>query len=141
MKDFDTFVKNFTDEKFKDVIIYKNSYHFQNKLVKHIPLQPFSPGPLLGTKKKEFKPSVYLLELLSKKSSNKIFVNPKIEWLFLCGRDVFEDSVMKDESTSNTFLVQNERDENLGLGRKIKKGRQTLIKNVLDRGDFLRRER
>ena len=39
------------------------------------------------------------------------------------------------------LLVQNQDDENLGYGELLKKGRHLLVKNLLDRGDFLRRER
>lgn len=96
-----------------------------------------SKGLSLGIQKKNFKPSLYLLEKISKLSENKIFINDKAEWLFLCGRDVFLDNVVEDNSSNKLFLVQNCRDENLGLG--MKKG--NLILNIIDRGDFLRREK
>jgi ribosome biogenesis protein Nip4 len=96
-----------------------------------------SKGLTLGVQKKNFKPSLYLLEKLSKISDNKLFINDKAEWLFLCGRDVFLDNIVEDNSSNKLFLVQNCRDENLGLG--MKKGK--LILNIIDRGDFLRREK
>lgn len=93
-------------------------------------------GLVLGHKKNNFKPSLYLLELIAKDSSKKIVINSKAEWLFLCGRDVFKDSILKKNATE-FCLVQNEKDENLGFG--LIKG--NLVKNMLDRGDFLRREK
>ena len=95
-----------------------------------------SKGLPLGVKGKRFQPSLYLLEKISKETKNKVFINDKAEWLFLCGRDVFSKNIVEDNSSSELFLVQNCRDENLGLG--MKKGK--LVKNIIDRGDFLRRE-
>ena len=95
-----------------------------------------SKGLPLGTQKKDFKQSLYLLEKISKETQNKVYINDKAEWLFLCGRDVFTKNIVEDNSSGDLFLVQNCRDENLGLGTK--KGK--LVKNIMDRGDFLRRE-
>lgn len=134
----ESFVKKFTDEGIGEVVLLKNKYYFKNKQMNNISREPFAIGIPLGDTKKDFKPSVYLLEILSKKTKNKVFINEKAEWLFLCGRDVFTKSVVKDESTEDVFLVQNEKDENLGLGKKTRTG---MIKNIIDRGDFLRRER
>ncbi len=95
----------------------------------------------LGKVDSFFRPSLFLLELLSKESDNKIFVNPTAEWFFLCGRDIFPENVLKSNTSGKVFLVQNEFDENIGLGMRSKiKGRR-VIKNLLDRGDFLRREK
>ena len=96
---------------------------------------------LLGVERNFFEPSLFLLEQLSKKSKNKVFVNEEAEWLFLCGRDVFPSNIVKDASKEKIFLVQNERDENLGLGMKTKHKGKKIIKNLKDRGDFLRREK
>ena len=111
-------------------------------LKKKIGLQPHTIGVPLGEDtKKGFRPSLYLLERLSLDASQKIFVNDKAEWLFLCGRDVLEKSIIKDNSKNEICLVQNEKDENLGLGKKIVRGKSVTIKNIIDRGDFLRREK
>ncbi|MBW2987614.1 hypothetical protein KY336_03620, partial [Candidatus Woesearchaeota archaeon] len=37
-------------------------------------------------------------------------------------------------------LVQNKKDENLGYGKIVRKGK-VFVLNLMDRGDFLRRER
>ncbi len=95
----------------------------------------------LGTEDRFFKPSLFLIELLSKESSNKIFLNHTAEWLFLCGRDAFLNNVYKNNAKSNIFLVQNKYDENIGLGMKTKHKGKNIIKNLNDRGDFLRREK
>ena len=137
MNDLQEFAKNFVAEDIGETELKKNTYYFKQQEN----TQAISQGLPLGTTGKQFKPSLYLLEILSKKSTNKIFINDKAEWLFLCGRDVFEESITQDNSTSKTVLVQNQRNENLGLGKKTKQGKKTTIINIIDRGDFLRRER
>lgn len=143
--DLDAFTRKFTDKRIENVILNRDIYYLASPELQEIKNQinekPFSLGIPLGTKGNPFKPSAYLLEMLSEMSTNKIFVNSKAEWLFLCDRDMFPESIIKDTSKGKTFLVQNERDENLGLGKRISKGNKTIIKNVFDRGDFLRRER
>lgn len=138
MKDIQEFLKNFTDEDIGPIELKKNTYYFksQNKIE-----QATSQGLPLGTTGKYFKPSLYLLEILSKKTTNKIFINDKAEWLFLCGRDVFEESITQDNSKTDVVLVQNQKNENIGLGKKTWKGKKMIIKNLIDRGDYLRRER
>ncbi len=107
--------------------------------------QPDSLGVLLGEDKKDrFYPSLALIGILSKVSDKKVFIDSKSEWLFLCGRDIMAGSVMKSNSSSGMVLVQNEKGENLGLGKivgKIGSPQKTIvIKNIIDRGDYLRRE-
>jgi len=143
--ELNSFTKKFTDKKIEDVILNRDVYYLVNpelRGIKNIVSEnEFSMGIPLGKKGKQFEPSAFLLELLSGMSDNKLFVNQKAEWLFLCERDVFPESIIKDNARGKLFLVQNERDENLGLGRKVKKDNKLLIQNVFDRGDFLRRER
>jgi ribosome biogenesis protein Nip4 len=38
-------------------------------------------------------------------------------------------------------LVQNNLDENLGLGRITQEKGQTILKNILDRGNYLRHKK
>ena len=100
----------------------------------------FSSSLPLGQEKNFFEPSLFLLELLSKQSKNKVFINSEAEWFFLCGRNVFPENIVKNASKEKIFLVQSERDENLGLGMLTKDKGRRVIKNLKDRGDFLRRE-
>ena len=140
----DGFTKKFTEKKIgaekKD-----KAFSLRNdellEIAGRIPEKPIALSLPLAREKGDFQPTLYLLELLSKESENKIFLNDKAEWLWLCGRDAFPESVLKDKSSGEIFLVQNSRDENIGLGKKITKGKGTIIKNMADRGDFLRRER
>jgi ribosome biogenesis protein Nip4 len=117
-------------------------YFLKNPLIDDIyNLNPLHPGLHLGREDKFFEPSLFLLELLSKESNNKVFLNDEAEWFFLCGRDGFLSNVIKNSSTNNIFLVQNSKDENLGFGMKSKSKGTIIIKNLKDRGNFLRRER
>lgn len=97
-------------------------------------------GLPLGRENRFFEPSLFLLELLSKKTKNKVFVNSQAEWFFLCGRDIFPENIIRNKSKEKIFLVQNEKDENLGLGMNTKSKGKKIIKNLIDRGNFLRRE-
>lgn len=145
MNDIDIFVKKFTEEipeyekKGKKYFLINSELR---EIEKKLP-ETISSGIILGESgdKGLFKPSIYLLELLSKKTKNKLFVNDKAEWLFLCGRDVLPESITKDQSDKDIFLVQNKLDENLGFGKKVKQGKTYFVKPILDRGNFLRRER
>lgn len=141
-KNIDEFITMFTESpSFKYVKKGKN-YFLQNDDLNDFVDLRFSCYSLpLGEDGKFFKPSLFLLELLSKESSNKIFLNDTAEWLFLCGRDAFLSNISKNNSKGNVFLVQNSRDENLGLGTKTKHKGKVIIKNIVDRGNFLRREK
>jgi ribosome biogenesis protein Nip4 len=145
MNDIDIFVKKFTDEKINYTKKGKKYFLINPELLemeKSLP-ETVSSGIILGesVEKGNFRPSIYLLEWLSPRTKNKMFVNDKAEWLFLCQRDVLPESITRDESTKDIFLVQNMADENLGLGKKIHQGKKMFVKPILDRGNFLRRER
>ncbi|PIN80115.1 hypothetical protein COV13_04060 [Candidatus Woesearchaeota archaeon CG10_big_fil_rev_8_21_14_0_10_32_9] len=144
MNPLDAFSSKFSNEHL-DYIELKRNFFLESAELKNlrenIPFEPLSSGLFLGKDEKSFKPSTALLEILSKSSTNKVFINDKAEWLFLCGRDAFKESIIKNRSFSEPFLIQNERDENLGLGSFFKKGKMEFVKNAFDRGDFLRREK
>ncbi len=102
---------------------------------------PAHAGIFLGKEKKgRFEPSLALLEILAPHSQKKAIIDEKGAWLFICGRDVFKEGVLSDPSLEpgELVLVQNQQDENLGYGR-ICSGTVRIL-NLLDRGDFLRRE-
>jgi len=73
-----------------------------------------------------------------------VFVDKKGEWLFLCGRDLMKGSIEKAHATDGLVLVQNQNDENIGLGRVLvvlsdrsQRKDKIVIKNVKNRGEFL----
>ena len=147
------FVRQFSDIKINAVRISSSYYHCSEKIAKvknNIKVKPYAAGLFLGSKVNgQFVPSVGLLDILAKNSDKKVFVNKKGEWLFLCGRDLFGNSVVKSENfeKDSLVLVQNENDENLGYGSVVdyinnpKNKNKMVVKNLLDRGSFLRREK
>lgn len=104
--------------------------------------ETFSIGAPLGEIwKGKFKPSFLLLDEIAKISPNYVILNEKSEWLFICGRDVFKEGTIESHGKEGGFvIVLNTRKEALGYGA-LNKDAKAYIKNMLDRGDFLRRER
>ena len=136
------FIASFTTEKIFYIKI-KNNYYLDyspvTDAVNQIEIPSYSFGlPLGSLKNNKFYTTLALLEILAEKSNKKLIVDStKIEWLFLCGRDIFKESVTAPNE--GLFLVQNYNDENLGLCYVNRRKKE--IKNIIDRGDFLRRER
>ncbi len=107
-------------------------------------------GTYLGkVKNGKFFPSFNLLAMLARGEANKIVVEKKAAWLFICGRDVFRKGVMAvrgSRKKGDHTLVLNEFGECLGFGKIIgsldeaAKRSELVVRNVSDIGDFLRRE-
>jgi ribosome biogenesis protein Nip4 len=139
------FIKQFTEKKIEGIIKIANRYYLAEEgllqLKNSIKLEPEGVGLYLGEEtKKGFKPSPALIDEIAKISDRKIFVNHKAEMLFLCGRDIFEKSVIKFNTKEGIILVQNERDENLGYGNITLENNKVIINNLLDKGIYLRSE-
>jgi len=140
------YIKQFTDKKYDNIIKVRKKYYLVNPdllaFSKTIDEEPFSIGIPMGEEKhKMFRASVALLEMVAKDSERTIQVDEKAEWLFLCGRDIFRKAIVGGHFIrEGLILVQNTKNENLGLGKKVHDG-QVSIKHIIDRGDFLRRER
>jgi len=112
----------------------------------------FYAGTFLGkVKNSKFFPSFTLLSMIAKQQeANRILVDRKAGWLFICGRDIFKKGVMRTYGKiqrNSHVLVFNEFGECLGFGRVLAGLEQqadknvVAVANVLDVGDFLRRER
>jgi ribosome biogenesis protein Nip4 len=149
MNDIEKFCKNFTNKEIinsdvQEIIKQGKRYFLANKeqiaLSKKINQDFFSIGVFLGETKREFKPTPALIDLIAKKTDQKININKKSEWLFVCKRDIFDDSIIRKNTSEGLAIVQNERNETLGYGKFIRQGKRKLIKNLLDKGDYLRRE-
>jgi ribosome biogenesis protein Nip4 len=109
----------------------------------------FYAGTYLGKAKDgKFFPSFTLLGIIAQKEANKIVVDKKTEWLFICGRDVFKQGITKATGSTkknDCALVLNSYGECLGFGKILhnldgKRG-GLAVENILDIGDFLRREK
>jgi ribosome biogenesis protein Nip4 len=125
-------------------------YYLLNPRLKKVGQEDFFyAGLYLGKVGKNggFFPSFNLLNMLVDVVANKIVVDRKAAWLFICGRDVFGTGVVKvmgSKRKGDAALVLNEFGECLGFGTIMdslngSKGK-IAVKNVLDVGDFLRRE-
>ncbi len=108
----------------------------------------FYVGTYLGkVKSEQFFPSFSLLQMVSEQQTNKVYVDRKSAWLFICGRDIFKRGILRAEGArgeGSYTLVLNEYEECLGFGRIVcdldmAEG-GAAVKNISDVGDFLRRE-
>jgi len=131
------------------VVNKANRYYFLNPSLRRFAVGDFYYAGLYLGKVKEgvFFPSFNFLNMLSGLAVNKVVLDRKAAWLFTCGRDVFEAGILKvmgSKRKGDATLVLNEFGECLGFG-KIMGGLngpegKVAINNVLDVGDFLRRE-
>jgi ribosome biogenesis protein Nip4 len=134
----------------KLVVEREGRYFLLDKNLKSIARKDFFyAGKYLGKMKKgKFFPSFNLLAMLPQTKANKVVVNEKAAWLFICGRDIFSEgikAVYGSRRRGDFTLVLNVFGECLGFGRIIhdlsSKDTNAAIRNVSDVGDFLRRER
>ena len=145
----DTFLSKFGVTNL-DFIQIENKYYLADEklqeLNKKINRKPSLIGLYLGENKDEkFNPSMALLDIISKTTNEKVIIKDIGENDFLYGKKLRPRHVAKVEGTlKEGFLkiVVNDRNECLGLA-KIKDiaGTEFSLKNVLDAGDFLRREK
>ena len=148
----EAFVKGFTEEKLVDVVKVGRGYYqltpelqgLMESVNKSLNREPYSAGLFLGEEKgKRFFPSMALLDIIGKSSERWVIVDDNAEWLFLCGRDVFAKSVVDANVNRGIALVLNGKKEVLGYGKitgNILDKENVFVKNILDKGDFLRRE-
>jgi ribosome biogenesis protein Nip4 len=140
------FVKKFTDQEIKFIKIGKKYFLEDKKLEeKRLNVKEKYFGLFLGEDIDEkFKPSLALLDYLSKISKEKLFVKDIGEMDFLYGKNLRQRHVLRVEGETKIGflkLVQNEHDENLGYGKYIaEEGKIQVLRQRMDRGLFLKRE-
>lgn len=155
MKLINDFVSQFgvsisLDENF---IVEKQNRYFllTPNLRKLISKDFFYAGNYLGKMKDGvFFPSFNLLRFIAtRKEANKMVIDEKTEWLFICGRDIFKRGIIEIKGSkrkSNYTLILNQHDECLGFGKILhnideeNNKKKVVVKNISDIGDFLRRE-
>jgi ribosome biogenesis protein Nip4 len=133
-----------------DFIVKKDNRYFllNPNLKKVIRTDFYYAGVYLGKFKNGiFFPSFNLLAMLARVETNRIIVDKKTAWLFICGRDVFRMGIVTVRGSlrkGDYTLVLNEFDECLGFGKVTRRlddeKAMVVVKNILDVGDFLRRE-
>ena len=133
-------------------VIKKGNRYFElsEKVQNQIPKGFFYVGTYLGAVKgNSFFPSFLLLDMISRTKANKLIVDKKTAWLFICGRDIFRKGILQGEQLKkgDYVLIMNLMNECLGYGKILinlrgsPDSKQVAVKNILDIGDFLRRER
>jgi ribosome biogenesis protein Nip4 len=134
----------------KSIVKEKNRFFLLNAHLREAAVEGFFyTGIYLGkVKNDKFFPSFPLLSMIAEGKANKVTVNEKTEWLFICGRDVFKRGIVKavgSKKKGACTLVINQHEECLGFGRIIadldETSRGVVVKNISDVGDFLRREK
>ncbi|MGF3522142.1 MAG: hypothetical protein ACQXXJ_03475 [Candidatus Bathyarchaeia archaeon] len=132
------------------VVERSQRYYLVNDKLKKLARGNFyAAGLYLGKiKNGVFFPSFNLLNMLVDVAANKVVVDKKAAWLFICGRDIFRSGVLHvyGSRRKGAFtLVLNNFGECLGFGRIIHslddEEANVVVRNVLDLGDFLRREK
>lgn len=90
-------------------------------------------------------PSIDFLQQIGKEARRHVILNPKGEWLFICGRDVFGKSIVKHNNpeVGERVVVLNEHKECIGYGDVTAPitEEKIVVKRLFDIGDLLRRER
>jgi len=127
----------------------RQRYYLLNPSLCKIALRDFFyAGQYLGkVKDGVFFPSFNFLNMLIPVAANKVILERKAAWLFICGRDILRKGIIKmtgSHRKGDLTLVMNEWGECLGFG-VVADGFEpaegkVAVRNVLDIGDFLRRE-
>lgn len=145
MNELEEFITLFNDVNISTNLIEKKAKEFYlisketNDFISKFPETPNSAGTLLGTiKKTGFQPTPKLLEMINAQTKNKIVLNDKSSWLFICGRDIFLEGIEENlNPNAKTVIVLNDKKEIIGVA--IKKYKQ--YDNIYDIGIFLRTKR
>jgi len=133
------------------VVKRANRYFLLNEKLRSLATDDFfHAGTYMGKARGGvFFPSFSLLAIIAeKKEANRVVVDDKAEWLFICGRDVFWRGIRKVLGTTKKGELTSVLDtygDCLGFGKMAsderKNGQKVAVKNISDIGDFLRRER
>jgi ribosome biogenesis protein Nip4 len=153
MKPLRVFASRFGAEMVLDsssIVEKSHRYYILTPMIhKFAPKDFYYAGLYLGKSNNSvFFPSFNFLNILTKTAKNQVVVNSKAAWLYVCGRDVFRKGItriMGSKQKGSFTLVLNQFGECLGFGVttgfKNDSPNEVAVRNLLDVGDFLRRER
>jgi len=154
MKAINDFLKQFNTsiplDKSRVIINGNRFYLLPKKLKQLVPKGFFYAGAYLGAiKGSSFFPSFLLLSMIAEHKANRLVIDKKTAWLFICRRDIFKQGILTETNLKKDdyALIINERNECLGFGkimhnlRGVPDSTKIAVKNILDIGDFLRREK
>ncbi|HIH24823.1 TPA: hypothetical protein HA251_07360 [Candidatus Woesearchaeota archaeon] len=151
-KTFKEFCALFTDEELSSIVkIGRRYYHDPEKLIdyaKERRMDPFSVGLYLGEERHDFLPTSALIDLLAPHAQHRVAVGERAAWLYLCGRDILMDGVAQpgEHAEGTIVMVEDTHGNTIGVGRvtsrfELKMRNKVYIKHMLDKGEYLRRER
>lgn len=132
------------------IVTRQKKYFLVNyKLKENLTRNFYYAGIFLGRKiNGTLFPSFNLLKIIANEFLNKVVVNKKAEWFFICGKDVFKKDVIGmigPNEIGQYTLILNQIGDCLGFGKissdKSRRKNGVFVKNLLDIGDFLRREK
>ncbi len=146
------FIKLFTQSKVldeKSVLRNGSSWYLVTDSIRQLTtrfsFRPVFCGALLGRDVSSgFIPSVGLLQLLVPHASSTVTVSNKGAWLFICGRDLWSESLTANKgpcAAQSLVLVLNSFNECIGIGQVVQKlsARGLVVKNLFDIGWFVRK--
>jgi len=104
------------------IVKKQNRYFLLNEDLKlQVQRDFFYAGVYLGKVKGAiFFPSFTLLAMIAERKANKVIVDTKTAWLFICGRDIFKQGILNVKGSKRKgdyTLIQNEYNECLGFGK------------------------
>lgn len=146
MNTFAEFVDEFQDGQLHDIVRLGKRYFYDpthlSEEVNERGWEVTSIGLFLGEEKSWFRPSPALLDLLQ--TEKKVVIDEKSAEQFLYGKDVLMKGVVR-ASGEGYVLVTDIEGNVLGYGKTAnplekEKENKLFIRNLLDRGNYLRRE-
>jgi ribosome biogenesis protein Nip4 len=151
-KTFEEFCQLFTEERLPHVVkIGRRYFADPDNLLAYTEehkMDPFSVGLYLGEERATFQPTSALIDMLAKHTDRRVVVSAKAAWLFLCGRDVLMDGAIRPgEHPNGAYVIVTDSGERvLGFGRVLgrfdpRMHNKIYVKHLLDKGEYLRRER
>jgi len=149
MDKFQQFCRQFTSKELEHVVKIGKRYFYDPKgLLDAQHWEVFSVGLFLGEEKREFQPTSALIDLLAQHNQKRVVVGSKAAWLFLCARDILMDGVLEPGLFDHQELaiVADHEGNVLGYGKVVapfnsKMRNKTYVKHILDKGEYLRREK
>jgi len=100
-------------------------------------------GTYLGRNRRLFEPGSPLLHMLeAEEGTRKVHLDRDAAWLFVCGRDIFEENIegVEDALELGGYYLVMFDGRCIGYGRFETSAGIHVIRNLFDLGDFLRRE-
>jgi ribosome biogenesis protein Nip4 len=152
VRTFSDFIIQFGVDELPDVVKIGRRYFYDPKgllkLAEEKRWEAFSVGLYLGEEKGQFYPTSALVDLLAARSDKRVVVGSKAAWLFLCGRDILMEGVLEPgvHKKDELVFVADHNENIIGYGRiftmhNASWRNKIYVKHILDKGEYLRRER